>query len=101
MEVGVGVGGEVVVDGQIDALDVDTTAENVGGNTDALVELFEFLVAFDAGRGISAIDVAERKSAYRSSWLTPEWTAIEGKLHSRSNLSSSVARRVDLTKMMT
>jgi hypothetical protein len=47
VEVGVGIGGEIVVDGQVDALDIDTTAEDVGSDTDTLVELFEFLVAFD------------------------------------------------------
>jgi hypothetical protein len=47
VQVGVGVGGEVVVDGQIDTLDIDTTTEDVGGNADALVELLELLVAFD------------------------------------------------------
>lgn len=44
MEVGVGVGGEIVVDGEIDALDIDTTTEDVGGDTDTLVELLELLV---------------------------------------------------------
>jgi len=47
MEVGVGVGRQVVVDGQVDSLNVDTTAEDVGGDTDSLVELLEFLVALD------------------------------------------------------
>lgn len=47
MEVGVGITGEVVVDGEVDALDVDTTAKDVGGDADTLVEFLEFLVAFD------------------------------------------------------
>ena len=37
----------------------------------------------------------------RSSWGSPEWIAIEGKLHSRRRRSSSVARETDLTKMQT
>lgn len=49
MKVRVGIGGQVVVDGEIDALDIDTTAEDVSGNTDTLVELLELLVAFDTG----------------------------------------------------
>lgn len=48
MEVAVGVGGQVVVDGKVDALDVDTTAEDVGGDTDALLEVLELLVTLDA-----------------------------------------------------
>jgi hypothetical protein len=47
VEVRAGVVGKVVVDGQVDTLDVDTTAENVSGNTDALLELLELLVATD------------------------------------------------------
>lgn len=45
VQVRVGLARHVVVDGQIDALNIDTTAENVSGNTDALVELLELLVA--------------------------------------------------------
>lgn len=48
VKVAVSVGSQVVVDGKVDALDVDTTAEDVvGGTTDALLEL---LVALDATR---------------------------------------------------
>lgn len=45
VEVGVSVRRQIVVDGQVDALNVDTTTEDVGGDTDALVELLELLVA--------------------------------------------------------
>lgn len=48
MQVGVGVRWQVVVDGQIDALDVDAATEDVSGDADALVELLEFFVTFDA-----------------------------------------------------
>jgi hypothetical protein len=51
MQVRVGVAGEVVVDGQVDAFDVDAAAEDVGGDADALVEFFEFFVSFDSGGG--------------------------------------------------
>lgn len=47
VQVGVGVAGQVVIDGQVDALDIDTTAEDVSGDADTLVELLEFLVALD------------------------------------------------------
>jgi hypothetical protein len=47
MEVGIGVGWQVVVDGEIDTFNVNAAPEYVGGNADALVELFELLVAFD------------------------------------------------------
>lgn len=49
MEVAVSVAGEIVIDGEIDALDINTTAKDVGGNANALVKFFEFLVAFDTG----------------------------------------------------
>lgn len=48
MEIRVRVGGQVVVDGQVDAFDVDAAAEDVGSDADALVEFFEFFVAFDS-----------------------------------------------------
>ena len=47
VEVGVGIGGEIVVDSQVDTLDIDTTAEDISGDTDALVELLKLLVALD------------------------------------------------------
>jgi len=47
MEVRICVGWQVVVDGQVDAFDIDTSTEDVGGNADTLVEFFEFLVALD------------------------------------------------------
>lgn len=102
VEVGVGIRRQIVVDCQVDTLDVDTTTEDVGGDTDALVELLEFLVTTDTDIMLDRKELGHLlKKTYRSSWLTPEWTAMEGKLHSRSNLSSSVARRVLLTKIIT
>lgn len=47
VQVGVGIGGEIVVDGQVDTLDIDTTTEDVSGDTDTLVELLELLVTLD------------------------------------------------------
>lgn len=47
VEVGVGIAGEIVVDGQVDALDIDTTPKDIGGHTNTLVELLELLVALD------------------------------------------------------
>ena len=49
VKVGVGISRKIVVDGKVDALNVDATTEDIGSNTDALVELLEFFVAFDAG----------------------------------------------------
>lgn len=48
MEVGVSIGGHIVVDRKIDSLDVNTAAEDVRGDADTLVELLEFFVALDA-----------------------------------------------------
>ena len=47
MEVGVSITRKIVVDGQVDALDIDTTAKDISCNADALVELLELLVAPD------------------------------------------------------
>ena len=47
MEVGVSVAREIVVDGQVDTLNVNTTAKDVGSNTNTLLEVLEGLVALD------------------------------------------------------
>lgn len=47
VQVGIGISRHVVVDGQVDTLDIDTTTEDVGGNADSLVELLELLVPTD------------------------------------------------------
>lgn len=47
VKVRVGFGGHVVVDGEVDALNVDTATEDVSSNADALVELLKLLVTAD------------------------------------------------------
>lgn len=47
MQVGIGVSWEIVVDGQVNTLNVNTTTKDVGGNANTLVEFFELLVAFN------------------------------------------------------
>lgn len=48
MKVGVGVRGKIVVNGQVDTFNVDTTSKHVGGNADTLLEVLESLVALDS-----------------------------------------------------
>jgi hypothetical protein len=62
MEVRVSIGGHVVVDCEVDALDIDTTAEDIGRDADALVEFFEFLVALDAAMVISNCSLLQEQS---------------------------------------
>ena len=45
VEVRAGITRQIVVDGEVDTLDIDTTAKDVSGNTDPLLELLELLVA--------------------------------------------------------
>ncbi len=47
VEIRVGVGWQIVVDGEVDALNVNSTTKHVGGDANSLVEFLEFLVAFD------------------------------------------------------
>jgi hypothetical protein len=47
MKVGVRIAGKIIVDGQVDTFDINTTTKDVGGNTDTLVELLELLIALD------------------------------------------------------
>lgn len=53
MQVRVGISGQVVVDGKVDALNINTTTEDIGSDTDTLVELLELLVPFDTKQIIS------------------------------------------------
>ena len=45
MKVGVSVLGHVVVEDNVDSLNVHTTAKQVGGDQDSLLEIFELLVS--------------------------------------------------------
>jgi len=47
VKVRVGVVGHVVVDGEVDALNINTTTEDISSNADALVEFLELLVTVD------------------------------------------------------
>jgi hypothetical protein len=47
MQVSISLVGHVVVDGNVDALDIDTTTEDVGRDTDTSLELLELLVTLD------------------------------------------------------
>ena len=48
MKVGVSITWKIVVDSQVDTLNIDTTSEDIGGDTDTLVELLELLITLDA-----------------------------------------------------
>jgi hypothetical protein len=47
VEIRVGIGWQIVVDGKVDALNVDATTKDIGGDANPLVEFLEFFVAFD------------------------------------------------------
>jgi len=48
MEVGIGIARHVVINDNVDLLDVDATAENFGGNEDAVLQVLEAIVDLDA-----------------------------------------------------
>lgn len=47
MQIRISLVGHIVVDGNVDALNIDTTAEDVGRNTNTGLELLELLVTLD------------------------------------------------------
>lgn len=47
MEIRVSITWEIIVDRQVNTLNINTTAEDVGGNANTLVEFLEFLIPFD------------------------------------------------------
>lgn len=50
MEISVSAIRKIVVDGQVDSLNINTTTEDVCGNANTLVEIFELLVSFDTAQ---------------------------------------------------
>ena len=93
----------VVVDHDVDTLHIDTTTEDICRHENTLLKCIEGGVACDTVRVISASrrQYKRGRMTYRSSCARPEWIAILGKLHDTSNLSSSIAQVIDLTKIMT
>jgi hypothetical protein len=49
VQVRVGICRQIVIDGKVDPLNIDTTSEHVCGDTDTLVEFLELFVALDTG----------------------------------------------------
>lgn len=47
MKVGVSISRQIVINGQIDAFNVDTSSKDVRCDTDTLVELLELFVSLD------------------------------------------------------
>ena len=47
MQVRVSISWKIVVDGEIDFLDIDTSAKDIRRNTDTFVEILELFVALD------------------------------------------------------
>ena len=47
MQVRVSIRRKIVVNGQVDTFNIDTTSKNISGHANSLIEFFEFLVAFD------------------------------------------------------
>ena len=72
MKVCVSILRQVVVNGQVDLLNINTTAKNISRDTDTLVEVLELLVAFDAIWMLVNGTASMIKKTYRSSWLIPE-----------------------------
>jgi hypothetical protein len=50
VQVGAGIVGQIIIDRQVNTLDINTSSENIGGNTDSLLELLELLVTTDTMR---------------------------------------------------
>lgn len=57
MKVGIGISWQIVVDGKIDSLDIDTSTEDISSDTDSFVELLEFLVSFDSNTTLVLVTV--------------------------------------------
>jgi hypothetical protein len=67
VKVGVGVTRKIVVDGKVDTLDINTTTEDVGSDTDTLVEFLELLVTLDTAKKLVTVCLVKDQNTYRSS----------------------------------
>jgi hypothetical protein len=102
MQVTVRLARTVIVDDDVDTLNVNTTTEDIRRHQDALLECLEGRVARDTERSIRVEHSGTTDSmTYRSDISRPEWMLMLGKLHDTSNLSNSMHRETDLTKMTT
>lgn len=71
VQVRIGVRGHVVVDGKVDALDINTTTKDVSSNTDTLLEVLELLVTANTGHMQSQYYVAASKKRLPSLTAPP------------------------------
>lgn len=101
MKVRVGIGGSIIVDDDVHPLNVNTTTEDISGHKDAFFESLECGVSADTKWNRQVSNPKRSNQTYRSSWARPEWILILGKLQETSNLSNSIARATDFTKMTT
>lgn len=62
MKVRAGICGQVVIDGKVDALNVNAATENISRNTDPLVEFLELLEALNTAGGVSRCALLKAKT---------------------------------------
>lgn len=48
MEISVIIFGHVIIDDDIDSFDIDSSSEDIGGNHNSVLEVFEILEVFDS-----------------------------------------------------
>jgi hypothetical protein len=100
MQIAVRIRRAIVVDDYVDSFNVDTTTKNVGSHENTLLERLKSCITIDAAQRQRVV-TAMTSLSYRSSCCSPEWMLILGKLHETNNLSSSMARATDFTKITT
>ena len=76
MEVGVSAVRHVVVEHNIDLLNIDASAEDLGGDQDAVLERLESLVDFDSELGLLDLNYPQLTflpRRFHDGWLCLEW----------------------------
>lgn len=100
MQVTVSIGRRIVVYYDIHAFHIDSAAENIRSDENALLEVFELFIPWNPEQIWASIQKYFLVT-HRSSCWSPEWIEMLGKLHSRRSLSSSFALATDFTKITT
>jgi hypothetical protein len=101
MQVAVRIGRAVVVDNDVDSFNIDTTTKDVRSNENTFLECLEGCITIDAVQYQDWVTGLKKYMTYRSSCCSPEWMLMLGKLQDTSNLSNSMARATDFTKITT
>lgn len=77
MEISVIIFGHIIIDDNIDSFDVDASSEDIGGNHDSVLKVFEILEVFDSvGLVHSSVDCNWREILFLEQFVKGDGTRL-------------------------